>query len=155
VTDEGADIYVHAKILIVDDQLIRVGSANFNNRSMGLDSECDLTIDTALEANRGTRAQITDVLLDLISEHLATTAGLLREQVQRRGSYIAAIEELIGKGRKLIPFEPEEPTKLESTLAEKEILDPEGGEAAFEPMARSGLLKGMRGLWRLARRRNR
>lgn len=154
VTDEGADIYVHAKILIVDDQLIRVGSANFNNRSMGLDSECDLTIDTALEANRGASEQITDVLFDLLSEHLGTAVSLLRERVQRRGSYILAIEELIGQGRKLVPFEPEKPNKLESTLAQKEVLDPEGGDEAFEPMARPRLLKGARGLWGAARRLN-
>ncbi|GGC13253.1 phospholipase D/transphosphatidylase [Novosphingobium endophyticum] len=154
VTDEGADIYVHAKILIVDDQLIRVGSANFNNRSMGLDSECDLTIDTALETNRGASEQIADVLFDLLSEHLGTTVNLLRERVQRRGSYILAIEELTGEGRKLIPFEPEEPNKLESTLAKNEFLDPECGDEAFEPLAGPTLPRGMRGLWRAARRRN-
>ena len=31
----GADIYVHAKIMIVDDRILRVGSANMNNRSLG------------------------------------------------------------------------------------------------------------------------
>jgi phospholipase D1/2 len=41
VTEGGLDIYVHAKIMIVDDQFFRVGSANLNNRSMGQDSECD------------------------------------------------------------------------------------------------------------------
>jgi phosphatidylserine/phosphatidylglycerophosphate/cardiolipin synthase-like enzyme len=29
---------VHAKVMVVDDRLLRVGSANLNNRSMGLDS---------------------------------------------------------------------------------------------------------------------
>ena len=38
---------VHAKLLIVDDTILRIGSANFNNRSMGLDSECDVFIDCA------------------------------------------------------------------------------------------------------------
>ena len=45
VTSEGAPIYVHAKITIVDDRLLRVGSSNFNNRSMGFDTECDLVIE--------------------------------------------------------------------------------------------------------------
>ena len=44
VTEGREDIYVHSKITIVDDRLLRVGSANLNNRSMGLDSECDLLI---------------------------------------------------------------------------------------------------------------
>ena len=35
VTDGGVPIYVHSKVLVVDDRLLRVGSSNFNNRSMG------------------------------------------------------------------------------------------------------------------------
>src|SRR3546814_399811 len=42
-TVKGDPIYVHAKTAVVDDRMIRVGSANMNNRSMGLDSECDVT----------------------------------------------------------------------------------------------------------------
>ena len=38
-------INVHAKVLVIDDELLRAGSANFNNRSMGLDTECDLALE--------------------------------------------------------------------------------------------------------------
>lgn len=34
---------VHSKVMAVDDRLLRIGSANLNDRSMGLDTECDLT----------------------------------------------------------------------------------------------------------------
>lgn len=44
VTTGGADIYVHAKVMVVDDAYLRVGSSNFNNRSMRLDSECDAVL---------------------------------------------------------------------------------------------------------------
>ena len=36
---------VHAKVLVVDDRLVRVGSSNLSNRSMGLDTECDLAVE--------------------------------------------------------------------------------------------------------------
>ena len=36
---------VHSKVMIVDDRLLRIGSANLNNRSMGTDTECDLAIE--------------------------------------------------------------------------------------------------------------
>ena len=36
--------------MIVDDAIARVGSANLSNRSMGLDTECDLVLDAALDA---------------------------------------------------------------------------------------------------------
>ena len=31
--------------MIVDDELVRIGSANFSRRSMGVDTECDLAVD--------------------------------------------------------------------------------------------------------------
>ena len=39
---------VHGKVMIVDDRCARVGSANLSNRSMGLDTECDLVLDADL-----------------------------------------------------------------------------------------------------------
>ena len=43
VTTLGRTIIVHAKLTIVDDRLLRIGSANINNRSLGFDTECDLS----------------------------------------------------------------------------------------------------------------
>jgi phosphatidylserine/phosphatidylglycerophosphate/cardiolipin synthase-like enzyme len=37
--------FVHSKAMVVDDVLVRVGSANFSRRSMGVDTECDLAVD--------------------------------------------------------------------------------------------------------------
>ena len=58
VTEGGEDIYVHSKITIVDDDQLRVGSANLNNRSMGFDSECDLAVDARWGGNGSARARI-------------------------------------------------------------------------------------------------
>jgi phosphatidylserine/phosphatidylglycerophosphate/cardiolipin synthase-like enzyme len=33
--------------MVVDDEWLRIGSANINNRSMGVDTECDLAIEAA------------------------------------------------------------------------------------------------------------
>src|SRR5690606_19852136 len=44
-TEAGEPIYVHAKVTVVDDRLLRVGSSNLNNRSMGFDTECDLIVE--------------------------------------------------------------------------------------------------------------
>ena len=41
---------VHGKVMIVDDRCARVGSANLTNRSMGVDTECDLVLDAELDA---------------------------------------------------------------------------------------------------------
>ncbi len=37
-------INLHSKLMVVDDRLLVVGSANLANRSMGLDSECVLAL---------------------------------------------------------------------------------------------------------------
>src|SRR3546814_17492977 len=68
-TAKGEAIYVHAKTAVVDDRMIRVGSANMNNRSMGLDSECDVTIDAALHANAGAEPVIRRLRESLIAAH--------------------------------------------------------------------------------------
>ena len=62
-------IYVHAKLLIVDDEILRVGSANFNNRSMGLDSECDVFIDCARPGNGHCGNAIRALRHGLLAEH--------------------------------------------------------------------------------------
>ena len=43
---------VHSKVMIIDDRLLRIGSANLNRRSMGTDSECDLALEARNDAER-------------------------------------------------------------------------------------------------------
>ena len=145
VTEGGADIYVHAKIMIVDDVVIRVGSANLNNRSMGLDSECDLMIDARLPGNEGATAAIKRLRADLIAEHLGAGAAEVAESCEKTGSLIATIERLRGEGRTLLPFRPPEFSAPLKAVAKSEILDPESADEEFEPRARHRLLQGFRG----------
>lgn len=139
VTEEQEPIYVHAKVAIVDDRLLRVGSANLNNRSMGLDSECDVIIDAALEANRGCEPAITGLRHRLCSEHLGCSPEEFEEAERRHGSMLAAIEALRSDGRSLVPLPMEELGSAEKFIATNELLDPESPEAMFEPVARRGL----------------
>jgi phosphatidylserine/phosphatidylglycerophosphate/cardiolipin synthase-like enzyme len=46
----GTPIFAPAKILVMDDRLLRVGSSNPTNRSLGLDTECDLAVEAGREA---------------------------------------------------------------------------------------------------------
>src|SRR3546814_21039987 len=39
------EVKIHSKVMVVDDRLLRVGSSNLSNRSLGLASECDLSIE--------------------------------------------------------------------------------------------------------------
>jgi phosphatidylserine/phosphatidylglycerophosphate/cardiolipin synthase-like enzyme len=144
VTDAGAMIYVHSKVTIVDDRMVRVGSANLNNRSMGLDSECDLMIDAAHDSSGATAERIAGIRTDLMAEHLGLDAAEVDRSFHSTGSLIQTIETLRSTGRTLQPFVPEEPSALEKTLALSESLDPESADESFEPMAKHRLLSGMR-----------
>ena len=42
---EGTCLEIHSKVTIVDDEWLRIGSANLSNRSMGMDTECDVTLE--------------------------------------------------------------------------------------------------------------
>lgn len=71
-TSGGTPIYVHAKMMIVDDEIVRVGSANMNNRSLGLDSEADVFIDAARPRNRHVGPAITRLRHTLLAEPAAS-----------------------------------------------------------------------------------
>jgi phospholipase D1/2 len=142
VTEQGADIYVHAKIMIVDDCVLRVGSANMNNRSMGLDSECDLLIDA--RDNPLAARTIGEIRTDLLAEHLDAQPADVERCFEETGSLIGCIEKLRGNGRTLVPLDPDEPTEIEKKLAESELLDPEAADELFEKRARPGLLSRLR-----------
>lgn len=144
VTSGGEDIYVHAKIVVADDRLLRVGSANINNRSMGLDSECDLLIDAGRPGNESATGRIAAIRADLLAEHLDVAAEEVEAKLAATGSLIATIEALRGGGRTLIPFSPPELNAAQKAIAESEALDPESAGGEFEPLARPGLLAGLR-----------
>jgi len=139
-TAQGEPIYVHAKIMIVDGRLLRIGSANMNNRSMGLDTECDVTIDAGDEGESAVRA-IRD---GLIAEHLGRSIEEVREAIDRHGSLIAAIEAMRGPGRSLRPYEIPDLTAIEAWLADNEVLDPESPSEMFEATTRKGLFRRLR-----------
>ena len=145
VTEKRGDIYVHSKITIVDDRMIRVGSANMNNRSMGLDSECDLLIDADLETNKGAEETIAALRADLLAEHLGVSVDTIDATLAKTGSLIKTIESFSGsQGRGLVHYIPDEPTAAERNLAESQALDPESAGETFEPLARPGLLARLR-----------
>jgi phosphatidylserine/phosphatidylglycerophosphate/cardiolipin synthase-like enzyme len=153
VTHRGADIYVHAKVMIADDQVLRVGSANMNNRSMGLDSECDLVIEAADDAMAATIAGLRD---DLLAEHLGVAPAAIAETLASTGSLVETVERLRGSGRTLAPFDPPEKTELQRDIARSQALDPEHPDEAFEPVGHGGLTAGVRRRarrWRVRRRR--
>lgn len=83
-------VFVHSKVMVVDDRLVRIGSANISRRSMGVDTECDLAIDAGDDARiRGGIRRIRDRLL---AEHLALPPAAVAGGIDRFGSMRAFID---------------------------------------------------------------
>ncbi|HWV60341.1 MAG TPA: phospholipase D-like domain-containing protein [Sphingopyxis sp.] len=140
-TAKGEPIYVHAKTAVIDDRMIRVGSANMNNRSMGLDSECDVTIDTALPANAGVEPVIRRLRESLIAEHLDVDPAEVARRFDEAGSLIATIEALRGDGRSLELLDLTKPGPFDEFIADNELLDPTSPDDMFESLTERGLRK--------------
>lgn len=149
LTDSGAEIYVHAKMMFIDDMYLRVGSSNFNNRSMRLDSECDVLMAAETPREENTRRQIIELRNALLAEHLGLAPEEVAARIQPNGGLIALIEASrrpAGAGRTLTPYEIPDLNGFQEWLADNEILDPDGPDKIFEPLEKRSLFKGWR--WR-------
>lgn len=151
--DPEGFINVHAKVLAVDDRLVRIGSANLSNRSMGLDTECDLAVET--RGDERAAAAVAAFRNRLLGEHLGRAPEAVAEAAAARNSLIGAIESLRSPGRTLAPLEGAMPEWQDRIIPESSLIDwerpvvpepetvirtvlPEGGR---EP-ARHGILRG-------------
>ena len=93
VTDDGREVpvTVHAKLTIVDDRFLRIGSSNLNGRSMGLDSECDLAIEARDATDRETIAALRDRLLAV---HAGVSAEKFSEARKQGDGVIETLENI-------------------------------------------------------------
>ena len=82
---EHTPVMVHAKLMIIDDLFLRVGSSNLNNRSMGVDTECDLLVRASTENHQ---AGIRQVLHRLLAEHLGMEVSQVADKLQEQGSLL-------------------------------------------------------------------
>jgi phospholipase D1/2 len=88
---------VHSKVMIVDDRSLRVGSANLCNRSMGMDTECDVVIES--HGQPAVAAAIRDFRDRLIAEHLGVDTQAFKEEAGKSPTLNGAITALRREGR--------------------------------------------------------
>lgn len=124
-----------------DDGQLRVGSANLSNRSLRLDTECDVVVDADANPGMGLDRVIDNVRNDLLAEHLGVPSTRIAELTDQTGSLVQTIERLRRDGHSLIPYEIPDLPQIEEWLADKEILDPEGADDMFESIGKRSLLR--------------
>ncbi|HWE45314.1 MAG TPA: phospholipase D-like domain-containing protein [Caulobacteraceae bacterium] len=137
LTRQKHEIIVHAKVSIIDDRILRIGSANLNNRSCGFDTECDVAIEAEGES---------DAVSDFIRRHRSRTVGhflgvdgeTFDWAHAASGSLKAAIEELNYDGR-LAPLSPGKASWGSRFMAEWQVGDPATPADSWRPWRRRRL----------------
>ena len=116
-------INVHSKVMVVDDELLVVGSANLNNRSMGLDSECNIAIEA--KGREENRTGIAILRNRLLAEHLDRSVEEVEKAVREKESLVEAVESLRSDGRSLRELPMRVSEEKDALVPKAEVADPE------------------------------
>jgi len=110
VKDRDAEIMVHSKVMAVDDRLLRIGSANLCNRSLAVDTECDLVVEAATPDQRAAVARARN---RLIAEHCGATVDEVEALLAETGSLFATLDALKDRDHRLCPIQDDMPPGLD------------------------------------------
>jgi phospholipase D1/2 len=131
IPGEPNGVLVHSKVTIIDDDFVKIGSANFNNRSMGVDTECDLSFEAS---NHSHRKSISSLREKLVCEHLGLSREELHSAISEQGSLLKAIYSRFDKLRTLRPQKLHTPFFLRWLVLGVKAYDPSA------PLAREQLV---------------
>jgi phosphatidylserine/phosphatidylglycerophosphate/cardiolipin synthase-like enzyme len=142
VTTLGRVIIVHAKLTIIDDDLIRIGSANLNNRSFGFDTECDLSIEASGATADRSRTEIRRLRTALLNAWLGCDDAVLEAALSREPGLGDAIEALRLAGYcRLRPIAPQHLHPVSALIAKLHLGDPMSPRDSFRPWMRRAALE--------------
>jgi phosphatidylserine/phosphatidylglycerophosphate/cardiolipin synthase-like enzyme len=130
-TDAGERIIVHAKVSIYDDEVLRIGSTNLNNRSFGFDTECDVATAPQDEAGRD---GIRRFRHRTIGHWIGDTADQFAACEALTGSVGQAIRRFDTGRMRMLGYEA--PSAVERLIAEFQLGDPNSPRDAFRPWKR-------------------
>jgi phospholipase D1/2 len=142
--------FIHSKVMIVDDTLARIGSANLSHRSMGMDTECDVAVDAGDDADA--RAGIHRIRHRLLAEHLGVAVEAVAQGIARGGSICALIDAHQHAEHTLVPIEtpqaPAEPSPVLQTVADPdEPIAYNSSMQALVPAVNAGIVHSPLRLW--------
>ena len=139
--------FIHSKVMVVDDELVRIGSANLSRRSMAVDSECDLAVE-ACGVSR-VRDGVRHIRNRLVAEHLGLNPDEVADGIERAGSLRAFIDSRAEADHtlarvELVPDKQEEPSEALRAAADPDqpILS---GSLIADLVPPAGAAQGLRG----------
>ena len=149
--------FIHSKLLLIDDRFLSVGSANATNRSMGLDTE----LNVSWEAPE-TRGELSCAIRALRASLLAEHAGLYGQGEDQKFEEIADLITRLNRladdpDSRLCRYQaepsPESSELLESLQPIARVVDPEkpiDGEFVFESLSSYQTSSFAKGILRLS-----
>jgi phospholipase D1/2 len=131
--------YIHSKCLLVDDRFLSVGSANMNNRSMGYDTELNVSWEAGRTDHELARS-IANVRVDLLAEHTGQSDDKGRQALSRIEGLVEHLDQLADNGATRLRHHPlesiaEEYQWVTTVLPDGLPFDSERSEDAYEKMA--------------------
>lgn len=117
-------VSLHSKLVIGDDRHINLGSANTSNRSMGFDSELNLSL---LGDREEARRAIAAMRHELLGEHLGCRPEAVARAEREAGGVAAAIDNLNrpGEDRWLEPLRITLDPEIDRQIPGAAVIDPE------------------------------
>jgi phosphatidylserine/phosphatidylglycerophosphate/cardiolipin synthase-like enzyme len=131
-TLEGRPIIAHAKVMVIDDRLLRISSANLNNRSHGFDTECELAFEAADAGQRGQVAAFRD---RLAGHWIGARADEVAAARERNGGLAAGLRAL-DAGARLRPLSHRRLGRFGEFVADFHLGDPCNVHDSWRPWRR-------------------
>ncbi|GAB7028122.1 phospholipase D-like domain-containing protein [Geotalea toluenoxydans] len=126
-TDNGERnmTFIHSKLMLVDDRFLTVGSANATNRSLGLDTELNMSWEAESGEGRGLEESIRRVRISLLAEHSAMCGEGAENRLGKIEGLVDYLDSLVdNKESRLCLYQPD--PSLEGI----------GWQGALEPVTR-------------------
>jgi uncharacterized membrane protein YdjX (TVP38/TMEM64 family)/phosphatidylserine/phosphatidylglycerophosphate/cardiolipin synthase-like enzyme len=121
--NEDTPVLVHSKVMIADNSLLTIGSANISNRSMGLDTECNATVQS--DGSSRIENSIARTRNRLLGEHLGMSPEDVQTALKASGSMNELIDLRKGSKRYLKVLETTDFEAYTPLLTDRDIVDPE------------------------------
>ena len=137
--DERKLTFIHSKLLMVDDRFLTIGSANITNRSLGLDTE----LNVSWEAESGEQTELISSIRAIRASLLAEHAGMFGQDREHKFEQVDDLVYYLGHladdpETRLCRYSPEpslENSSWQDALAPiTRIVDPE--EDLFEKLSK-------------------
>lgn len=87
-----APVFIHSKLMVVDDRFLTIGSANANNRSMGLDTELNLAWEAKGEGQKDLADSIRKLRVELLSEHTGFNTKSVQDALGRADGLVGYLD---------------------------------------------------------------